>query len=184
MNNLPEGYQEIKKVNLQKDKKLVIIVNLAALFLMLPLLILGVLIKPINFYEIVNNPIVLCIILFLLIAYIILHEVVHGILIYIYSKRKPKYGFTGLYAYAGSESYFNKKQYIVIALSPIVIWGVVLLILNILLPFKFFWIIYFIQVNNISGAAGDLYITLVINKMPPNVLIKDTGIEMTIYSDL
>lgn len=31
------------------------------------------------------------------------------------------YGFTGMYAYAGSNCYFDKKSYISIALAPIVV---------------------------------------------------------------
>jgi hypothetical protein len=182
MNQLPEGYHEIKRVNLQKDKKVALKINLFALLLMLPLMIIGILIKPIKIDDPVKYLKALLIILVLLIVYVVLHEAVHGIAIFIFTKKKPKFGFTGLYAYAGSEAYFNKKQYVIIALAPIIVWGVVLLLLNIILPFKIFWIIYFIQVNNISGAVGDLYITHIIKKMPPEILIQDTGIEMTMYS--
>jgi low affinity Fe/Cu permease len=181
MNQLPEGYNEIKSVNLQKDKKIALLVNLLALVVMLPLLVLGAMIKPVNLAGESALKELLIIIVFL-IVYMVLHEAVHGIFIYKYSNQKPKFGFTGMYAYAGSDSYFNKREYIIIALAPIVVWGVVLLILNIALPFSTFWIIYFIQACNISGAAGDLYITYVIKKMPSDILIRDVGIEMKIYS--
>ena len=181
MNQLPEEYHEIKSVNLQKDKKVALLVNILALVVMIPMLIIGAIIKPINIAA--ESAIKeLLIILVFLIVYMVLHEAVHGIFIYKYSKQKPKFGFTGMYAYAGSDSYFNKREYIIIALAPIVVWGIVLLILNITLPFSTFWIVYFIQACNISGAAGDLYITYVIKKMPSDVLIKDVGIEMKIYS--
>lgn len=181
MNQLPEKYHEIKSVNLQKDKKVALLVNMLALLVMIPMLVIGAIIRPINLpgESTIKK---LLIILVFLIVYMLLHEAVHGIFIYKYSKQKPKLGFKGMYAYAGSDSFFNKRQYIIIALAPIVVWGVVLLILNIILPFSTFWIIYFIQVCNISGAAGDLYITNVIKKMPSDVLIKDVGIEMKIYS--
>jgi hypothetical protein len=182
MVHLPEGYRELKRVNLQKDKKIAVVFNLFALLLMLPLMIIGILIKPIKFDDPVNNLKAMLIILVLLIVYVVLHEAVHGIVIYIFTKKKPKFGFTGLYAYAGSDAFFNKKQYVIIALAPIIVWGLVLLLLNIILPFRIFWIIYFIQVNNISGAVGDLYITHYIKKMSPEILIQDTGIEVAIYS--
>ena len=181
MEQLPEGYREIKKVNLQKDKKAAFLINIIVLIIMIPLLILGIFIKPI-IAELDELFLSLLIILALLVVYVILHEAVHGIVIFKYTNKKPKFGYKGLYAFTGSDSYFNKKQYIIIALAPVIFWGIVLLILNLILPFYTFWIVYFIQVSNLSGAAGDIYITQVIKKMPSDVLIKDTGVEMTIYS--
>ena len=117
-----------------------------------------------------------------MIVYIVLHELVHGIVMKYYSKIKPTYGFTGMYAYAGSSAYFCKKHYIIIALAPIVLWGVGLLILNLLVPTGWFWVVYLIQMMNISGAAGDLYVSVSFSKLPEDILINDTGVSMTIYS--
>lgn len=97
---------------------------------------------------------------------------------YHYSKEKPFFGFTG--AYAGSNCYYYKKPYLVIALSPIVILGIILLVLNIIFP-KLFWVIYFIQIANISGAAGDLYVTYRFSKLDDNILVKDIGVSMDVY---
>lgn len=179
--DLPYGYKEILSVDLQKDKKLAGIVNGIAIVLMIVLFIIGNAIVPFGeFYKMgLGATIVMCI---GIIVYIILHELVHGIVMYGYSKVKPSYGFTGLYAYAGSKCYFNKKSYIVIALAPIVVWGIVLLVLNLIFQEKWFWVIYFIQIMNISGAGGDLYVTYRFSKLPKDILINDTGVAMTIYS--
>ncbi len=179
--DLPYGYEEILSVDLQKDKKLAGIVNGIAIILMVILFIIGNAIVP--FGEFYKMGLGATIAMFIgLIAYIILHELVHGIFMYGYSKVKPTYGFTGLYAYAGSKCYFNKKSYIVIALAPIVVWGIVLLILNLIFQETWFWVIYFIQIMNISGAGGDLYVTYRFSKLPKDILINDTGVAMTIYS--
>lgn len=58
----------------------------------------------------------------------------------------------------------------------------VLLILNLIFQETWFWVIYFIQIMNISGAAGDLYVTYRFSKLSKDILINDTGIAMTIYS--
>lgn len=115
------------------------------------------------------------------IVYIILHELVHGIFMKHFSGVKPKYGFTLMYAYAGSSAYFNKKSYIIIALAPVVIWGVVLGVLCAVLPQSWFWVAYFIQMGNIAGAAGDFYVTLKFMKLPKDILVNDTGVAMTVY---
>jgi hypothetical protein len=118
-----------------------------------------------------------------MLCYILIHEIVHGIFIWHYSGKKPKIGFTGLFAFAGNkDSYFDKKSYVIIGLSPIVILGLILLLLNIFLPHNWFWVIYVIQTCNISGAVGDLYITYKLSKMPEDTLANDEGIKITFYS--
>lgn len=180
---LPAGYREIFKINLQKDKKTAVLINAMALVIMILMLIPAFLTADVsNVFSIFTMP--HCTVLIGgMILYLILHELVHGIFMKKFSGVKPKYGFTGLYAYAGSSAYFNRKCYIIIALAPVVIWGIVLAVLQICLWGIWAWIIYFIQIANISGAAGDIYVTCKMSRMPENILVNDTGIEMTIYSE-
>ena len=35
---------------------------------------------------------------------------------------------------------------------------------------------------NISGAAGDLYVSWKFTKLPADILINDVGVSMTVYS--
>lgn len=185
---LPEGYREIYSVNLQKDKKAALFVNIAALILMVIFVIIGILIVPIS-YTFDNDGSIVTVwlktiaVLAGMIVYFILHELVHGITMKHYGAKKVKYGFTGLYAFAGCEEYFSKKPYIVIALAPIVVWGVVLAAICCFVPKSWFWVVYFIQIMNLSGAAGDLYVTCKFSKFPKDILIKDTGVEMKVYSE-
>lgn len=180
---LPAGYREIFKINLQKDKKTAVLINAMALVIMILMLIPAFLTADVsNVFSVFTMP--HCTVLIGgMILYLILHELVHGIFMKKFSGVKPKYGFTGLYAYAGSSAYFNRKCYIIIALAPVVIWGIVLAVLQICLCGIWAWIIYFIQIANISGAAGDIYVTCKMSRMPENILVNDTGIEMTIYSE-
>lgn len=184
---LPEGYKEIFSVDMQKDKKMAIFVNLLAAIVMLAMII------PMHFhisfftlFDMSKGFIAYLvrwgILMIGMIAYIILHELVHGITMKLCGTKKVNYGFTGLYAFAGSDDYYNKKSYISIALAPIVVWGIVLLVLNFIVPVEYFWVVYFIQTLNISGAAGDLYVTFKFSKMPDDILVKDAGVSMKVYS--
>lgn len=182
---LPEDYKEIKQIDLQKDKKLAGLVNGLAFIVMAAMVIPMLFIVPIKTFMADGKIMYLAklgVVVVGMIVYIVLHELVHGIVMKYYSKIKPTYGFTGMYAYAGSSAYFCKKHYIIIALAPIVLWGVVLLILNLLVPTGWFWVVYLIQMMNISGAAGDLYVSVSFSKLPEDILINDTGVRMTIYS--
>lgn len=184
---LPEGYKEAFSIDLQKDKKLAAKVNLLSFAIMLLMAVCMHFAVPITMLFDMSDGLasyfirmaVMCV---SLIAYIILHEAVHGIAMKYYGCKKVKFGFTGLYAYAGSEEYFSKKPYLVIALAPVIFWGIILLIINIFVPQEWFWIVYFIQIANISGAAGDIYVTAKFAKLPDDILVKDVGISMTVYT--
>lgn len=183
---LPESYHESFRVDLQKDKKLALLVNGGALVIALVMILPAVRLVSIgtlfSFEQGFGGYAARFLTLILgSIAYIFLHELTHGVFIRIFSGKKPMFGFTGLYAYAGSTAYFAKVPYLIIALAPVVIWGIVLLILNVLFPLEWFYVFYLIQVANLSGAAGDLYITFRFLRLPNNILVQDTGVSMTVF---
>ena len=95
--------------------------------------------------------------------------------------KQVKYGFTGMYAFAGSsKDYFPKRQYICIALAPVVLWGIILAVLQIFLH-GWEWVVWFLQIMNIGGASGDIYVTARVAAMPKTILVMDTGVNMTVY---
>lgn len=190
---LPEGYREILRVDLQKDKKKLVLVNVGALvisvvmfFAALPFVSLSSLfpifyleVEQINFMGVFIKLLVL---LASFILYFVLHEAVHGIFMKSFSGINPRFGFTGLYAYTACEAFFDRKSYLIIGLSPVVIWGIVLLIFNLVFPQEWFWVIYLVQIINVSGAAGDIYVAYKILTLPPDILIWDNGVCMTVFS--
>ena len=183
--SLPTGCREICHIDLQKDKKLMLLVNLLALAIMLIMGGIGHRLVPLetlfDMESLALYALRFIVLIGGIIIYLVLHELVHGIFMRGFSGVRPHYGFTGLYAYAGNTAYFNKKHYIIIALAPVVIWGIVLAALTALVPEGWFWPVYFIQIANISGAAGDLYVFWRLGRMSPEILINDTGVAMTVY---
>ena len=184
---LPVDYKEIFSVNLQKDKKIATVISVGAI------LIAVLMVVPMNFYIPITTIFDfsqgikiyfarVIVLMVSMIAYLILHEAVHGIAMKICGTKKVKYGFTGLYAYAGSDDFYDKKSYIFIALAPVVLWGIVLAVVNCFVSENWFWVVYFIQISNISGAAGDIYVTAKFSKMPSDILVTDCGVGMTVYS--
>lgn len=185
---LPDGFVEIYSIDLKKNKKAALLVNALAIIIGVALAIIGHFIVPITTLFSMDSGITMYMLRYLVLVislflYIILHELVHGIAIKICGTKKVKYGFTGLYAFAGSNDYYDKISYIFIALAPIVVWGIILAVINIFVPAEWFWIVYFIQLSNLSGAAGDLYVTVKFSKMPRDILIFDYGVGMKVFSN-
>lgn len=184
---LPEGYREIFSVDLQKNKKTALLINVIAIVISVAMAV------PAHFYipistlfdmekGIGNYILRFAVIMISMFAYIILHEAVHGITMKCYGTKKIKYGFTGLYAFAGSDDYYDKSSYIVIALAPVVVWGIVIAAVNAFVSPEWFWVVYFLQIANISGAAGDIYVTTKFARFPKDILVSDSGVGMTVYS--
>lgn len=185
---LPEAYRKVCDIDLAKNKKLFLIVNGLCLLIVATMIALGMLLgQPISAFFDVENGIKAYLVRAAAliggyILYIILHELVHGIFMRAYSGVRPHYGFKGVYAFAGSDAYFALTPYLVISLAPVVIWGIVLGVLCAVASPAWFWVFYFLEVMNVSGAAGDFYVTVFMLKMPSDILVRDTGTAMSVYS--
>ena len=184
---LPDGYREIRSIDLQKNKKTALLVNGLAVIIAALLAIPMHFVVPFStMFRFENGTTEVLIkygvLIVSVIAYMILHELVHGIAMKICGTKTVKYGFTGLYAFAGSKDFYGKRAYIFIALAPIVFWGVVLLVINLCVPVGWFWIVYIIQIVNISGAAGDLFVTVTFSHLPKDILVQDYGVGMNVFS--
>lgn len=187
---LPDGYREIAGIDLQKNKKLMLLVNVLALVISLALMIPVLFFIPLSTLwqqgetgrSLLLLFLKLTVALIAMVAYLILHELVHGICMKAITKTKPHYGFTGMYAYAGSQAFFGKGAYILVALAPVILWGAVLAALTLLVPRDWFWVVYSVQITNLSGAAGDIYVTCRMLRMPKDILVQDSGVAMKVYS--
>ena len=191
VHTLPEDYKEFCSIHLQKDKKLAVLINtLAAVIAVAMVLIMHYFHSVLDLFAIGDDVVQslkyllirMLTLLGLIAVYMILHELVHGMAMKICGTKKVKYGFTGLYAFAGSDDYYGKGSYLFIALAPVVLWGVVLAVVNCFVPAEWFWVVYLVQVINISGAAGDLYVTIRFSRLPKDILVKDVGVGMTVYT--
>jgi hypothetical protein len=182
--NLPEGYIEYAKIDFVNSKKDAIIINVIALIV--AIMLIGLTDVPFKTVIPEGGLFPLLIKLILLVAalsvYIILHEAFHGLAIGLISRSKPHFGFKYTYAYTGSDMYFDRLSYIVIALTPIIILGILLLAILFSVPIEWYWFVYIPVILNFAGSAGDLYVTGLTLHMPKNALIHDEGVVITIFT--
>jgi hypothetical protein len=64
----------------------------------------------------------------------------------------------------------------------VVLFGILLGAVCAWVPASWFWVPYALQIFNLSGAAGDLFVTFRFSRMPKDILIKDSGVGMTVYA--
>jgi hypothetical protein len=186
MTTLPNGYREVKRIDLMRNRRQAVLVNLLALAITAVVVALGFALCPPMFEQKIEigihtiiGMIALC---FGVVLYMILHELIHGLFMKAFSGKKPRYGFTGLYAFAGSDALFTRRQYLIIAFAPVVILGFLIAVLNVAFYESAFWALYLIQILNLSGAAGDFYVGFLIARSKNDVLVRDMGTDMSFYS--
>ena len=179
---LPTGYRLVKVMDFVRNRRQLLTVNIAALIVTALLFIAGLFIFPIGrAFRFMNE----CWPRWLLLAgmlliYIPLHELTHGLLMHALSGVKPQYGFRLCYAYAGSTVWFDRNSHIAVALAPVVIWGALLQIMILRLPGEWFWPLWAVQISNASGSAGDVYCAIALLRIKGNLLIQDTGTRMRV----
>ena len=183
---LPEGYVEVLRIELQEDRKASVTVNVLAGVVMVAVLVAGALIvSPLEILDLDFGGGLLIrfgIMILGMVAYFVLHELTHWAVMKAVGAKHVRFGFTGMYAYAGSlEDYFDKGSYRATALAPVVVWGVIFGVLSLIVPKSWFWVIWFLQAANIGGSMGDVYVTAKLWSKPASILVRDTGVDMTVF---
>lgn len=183
---LPDGYDLYSVIDLKTNKKDNLFVTIGSVVIMAVMFIAAYFTKgvyilaSIGWVKIIIN----IVIAFVgSVVYIFLHEATHAAFFKIFdTKCRLRFGFKAAMAYCASDGYYKKAPYLVIGLSPLIIWTPILLIPCLLVPSAYFWGVFFIQIFNVSGAAGDLYVAVKILTSPKKALILDNGTDMEIYA--
>lgn len=110
---------------------------------------------------------------------LIIHELIHGLFFWLFSRKKVTFGFKQGLAYATCPGFlFSKTQFFITLASPFIIITAILLILQ----FSFFhpMVMLFLISWHASACTGDFYMLKIIGKASANVLIEDTasGIDL------
>lgn len=113
---------------------------------------------------------------------IVLHEVVHGLLFWLFTGAIPKFAYKVVYAYAAAPSwYLPKRQYLVVALAPLVLLSLAGVGLMLLIPADLFFSLLLFLVMNASGSVGDLWVAVWLLRQPAACYANDRGDAVTLY---
>lgn len=112
----------------------------------------------------------------------ILHEMLHGLFFWLFTKTRPVFGATLFYAYASAPGwYLPALPFTVTGLAPLV--GITALGAAWLpfIPAAFMPEAALLVSLNAAGAAGDLYVVAQLLRQPKDILIEDQGESIRFY---
>jgi hypothetical protein len=187
---LPENYILAWDVNMKRDKRLNVILQVVGLAwaVLAGWLLVSIVrwMRP-DFNDalrtgITGDILFLLLILVAMVVTIVFHELVHGLLFWFFARRRPEFGIGPGYAFAAMPDwYFPKQQYLVIGLGPLV--GLTLLGMAIIVfaPLAWFGLVLIGMVTNAAGAIGDMYVCWRIAREAQDVWIKDIGDGFQVY---
>ena len=193
---LPGTYQLSANLNLAKDIKLAIALNIASLGMFAGSVLLSFKFLQVLRPSLFTDPseglfsgylsgtflVTLIILISVIIGMIFLHEAIHGLFFWLFTGGRPKFGFRGFYAYAAAPDWFIPKQaYLIISLAPLVVISVVGFGLMLILPPAWVLPILLLVTMNASGAVGDLYAFFWLLLKPKGLYIQDFGDRMAVY---
>jgi hypothetical protein len=112
----------------------------------------------------------------------VIHELVHGLFFWVFTRERPAFGAKSLYFYAGAPGwYLPRSRHVVVGLSPFVVVTIACLLVTLLVPPAVAAWLLLAVVANAGGAAGDLVAAVWLLRQPQGALVCDTGLALTVY---
>jgi len=184
---LPEGYVQTDEINLRKNRRLAISLNILAFF------VIYFSFSLLSGFAFEANPSLIGIsiditletfaaVIGLTFMLIIIHELVHGLFFWAFTRSRPVFALHIYYAYAGAPDwYIPTRQMAINAIAPLIIINTVGILLMPLVPAIWALAIVYMLALNTGGSMGDLLIIIRIFKLSPTSFMNDTGDVATFY---
>lgn len=185
---LPDGYNQTGEIDLSKNKRLSILLSLAAILLFVPTCVGVVLFAGWARPELTGprtfSPGIAAIAgMFVLVIFMLLaHELIHGLFFWMFTRSKPVFALRSLYAYAAAPDWFiPARQYWIVGLAPLVLIDVLGLLLIFAASPGWALVLAFGVALNTAGSVGDLYIVARLLRLSSGSLVKDAGDRISFY---
>ena len=191
---LPSGYRQALYIN-AKSAKFGIIFNLIALAVLVAVIAFAVVSIKLSGRPMTNilemDPLELLIadvvFLFVMVAYIVLHELVHGAVYKAMTGEKLTFGMSWSCAFCGVPNIFTyRKTALLAVIAPFAVFTLLFIPILILLYFVsplYYLLAAVIFGTHLGGCSGDLYVLylLTVKFKDRKTLMRDTGPEQFFY---
>lgn len=178
--DLPAGYALARTIDLKKDRRLAPAVQLvfgafAALAVAIAVL-LDLRSGSARPLVLVPLTVVACLL------YLAAHELTHGVTLRVLTGVRPTYDVRLPFLTTSSEAYLARRAWLIVALTPVVLWGLLLTNLVMLMPVELRLGAFVVLALNFAGSAGDLVASAVVARHPADALLHDAGETVAVYT--
>ncbi len=180
-------------IDFQKDKKLLILVNLFSV-LLFPVFyvffyyfswLFGIIERQDQmayyfFFKFLPYK-YLILIFVILVVITVIHELIHGLFFYLITKEKPDFGYKVLYAYVGAPDWFIKKKYFyLIGLSPFVLITLAGVVSLFLVGSYYLSVVLIPLAAHSAACIGDIWFNSMLLNKPEETYVNDNGLNASI----
>jgi hypothetical protein len=191
---LPPSYQPVETIDVSKDRRLLVLLNIAGMvimllagwvFLMIAASLRGqAVMESLGWLTAHTGGWVLGIAAFLVltVTYILVHEAFHGVFFWLFTHSRPKFAFRGAYAYAAAPGWFVRRNaYLLTALAPLVFMSLIGLLIIAFGPPAWIFPAWLVVMFNAGGATGDLWVAIRLLRRPARTYICDRGDAVSFF---
>ena len=181
---LPDNYEAAKTVD-ASSKKMGLAMNAVALAVMASgSLLSALIIKPQDFFHNVDG-VTMAVFCAVMIVYLVLHELVHGAVYKILTKKKLKFGIITTAAFCGVPDIYVYRNTALLSLAaPLTVFSVVFIAAALIFENEWYKFLSAVALFvHLGGCSGDIYdIILYLTKFrDPATLMRDTGPKQVFY---
>lgn len=122
-------------------------------------------------------------VLALTVVHILIHEAIHGVCFWWYTRNMPRFAFRWTHAYAAAPAwYLPRNRYLVTALAPLVVISLAGLLLAWVVPPGWLLALWYVLTSNAGGSVGDLWVAVWLLRQPASCLANDRGDAVSLYN--
>lgn len=115
------------------------------------------------------------------VAYLVVHELTHGVALWSLTRVRPTYAVRLPYLTTGSPALLTRRDAVITAVAPLVLWGGVLGALWLVLPQDALLTVYVLLALNVAGSVGDVVQAWTFSRLPADALVRDDGTTTTVF---
>lgn len=115
------------------------------------------------------------------VLYMVAHELTHGATLWLLTRVRPTYAVRLPYLTTGSQALLTRRDAVIVAMAPFVLWAGVLTALWLTLPQDALLTVYVLMALNVAGSVGDAVQAWTFSRLAPASLVRDDGTETTVF---
>jgi hypothetical protein len=177
---LPSGYRQSRTVDLKRDRTFAIAIQVIFIVTAASAVLIALSFRDYlgsEWSPFLSIPVILVAAL----AYMAAHEATHGVMLHLLTRVKPTYRLRFPFLTTGNHAYLTRQSAVIVALTPVVVWGALLAATLLVVPADYRVLVYVVLALNFAGSSGDVVETWVVARLPREAVVKDDGHLVRIF---